>query len=185
MNRNQTEFSEYWDRVANAAFYKVIEITENKNFTDKILDRQRAELSGWIKKEIDRTFFEAKMRPETTVWMENLKKEYPDVADRFEKYIKNVEIVSKGDENLLVIAAGGASALTGAALRKKKPGASALLMLTGAAAAGSRIVSGLSVDTGTLQKEVKKQFEVWRTALLDILAACDDGDFDQDENEQD
>lgn len=184
MNRNQIEFSEYWDKVANTAFYKVVKITEGATFADRILDNQRNELSACIKEEISKTFFDAKMRPKATVWLENLRKDFPNEAGRFEKRIKGCEITSKGYENILTIAAGGASALTGAAIGKKNSLASTLLIIGGVAAAGYKLASGLNVDAQALQKEVKKQFEVWKASLLSILANCnDDADATQNEDE--
>ena len=136
-----------------------------------------------IREEINRTFFDTKMRPKATVWVENLKKDHPEEANRFEEYIKNCEISSKGYENILSIAAGGTAAVAGAAIRKKHSLVSTLLVLSGVAVAGGRIASGLSVDTNTLQKEVKKQFEIWKTSLLNILETCNDADSIQDEDE--
>ena len=52
--------------------------------------------------------------------------------------------------------------------------AATLLLLSGVAVAGCTIASELSVDTATLQEEVKKQFEAWKASLLNILATCDD-----------
>ncbi len=184
MNNNQIEFSNYWDTVASSAFYKVVKITESSSFADKILDNQRNELSMCIKEEINRTFFNTKMRPKATVWLEELKKAYPDAANKFEKCLQNCEITSKGYENILTIAAGGTAAIAGAAIAKKSTIASTLLILGGVAAAGYKIASGLSVDTDTLQKEVKKQFEVWKTSMLNILATCDDVDPAEDNDEQ-
>ena len=119
MNRIQIEFSEYWDKVTNTAFYKVVKITESATFADKILDNQRNELSESIKEEISKTFFDVKMRPKATVWLENLRKDFPIEASRLEKHIKGCEITSKGYENILTIVAGGTAALTGAAIGKK------------------------------------------------------------------
>lgn len=189
VNRNQIEFSEYWDKVSAAAFYKVVKITENASFADKILDKQRDELSACIRDEINRNFYDTKMRPKATVWLENLRKDFPNEASRFERYIKGCEITSKGYENILAIAAGGTAALTGAAIgtknaRKKNALASTLLIIGGVAAAGYKIASGLNVDAQALQKEVKKQFETWKASLLSILASCnDDADSTQSDDE--
>lgn len=174
MNRNQMEFSKYWDKVMNTAFYKVVKITENSGFADKILDNQHGEISECIKKEINRTFFDTKMYPSATVWLEDLKRTFPKEANKFESYIRNCEMTSKGYENIVTIAAGGTAALTGAAIGKKNNLASMLLILGGVAISGYKIASGLNVDVQALQKEVKKQFEVWKTSLLDILANCND-----------
>lgn len=176
MNRKQIEFSKYWDKVMNTAFYKVVKITENSSFADKILDNQRGEISECIKKEINRTFFDTKMYPSATVWLEDLKRTFPKEANKFESFVRNCEITSKGYENIVTIAAGGAAALTGTAIRKKKKNVlvSTLFILGGVATSGYKIASGLNVDAQVLQKEVKKQFEVWKTSLLDILANCND-----------
>ncbi len=184
MNSTQMEFLSYWDTISNATFYRVVRITNNSNFSSKILDNQRKEISTYINKEIARTFFDTKMRPKATVWMEELKKNYPDEANKLEKFLQNCEITSKGYENILTIAAGGTAAIAGAAVAKKNTIASTLLILGGVAAAGYKIASGLSVDTGTLQKEVKKQFEAWKTSMLNILATCDDVDPAEDNDEQ-
>ena len=92
MNRNQIEFSEYWDKIENTVFYKVIQITESPSFADKIVDNQRKKLSEYIRKEINRTFFDIKMRPKATVWFEGLKKMFPKEANKFEIYVRNCEI---------------------------------------------------------------------------------------------
>lgn len=184
MNNNQIEFSYYWDTVANAVFYKVVKITESPSFADKILDNQRNKLSMCIKEEINRIFFNTKMRPKATVWLEKLKKAYPNEADKLENFLQNCEITSKGYENILTIAAGGTASIVGAAIAKKNIFASTFLILGGAAAAGYKVASGLSVDTATLQKEVKKQCEAWRTSMLNILAACDDVDSAENNDEQ-
>lgn len=184
MNRNQTEFSQYWDKIANTAFYKVVKIAENANFFDKILDNQRDELSRCIKDEISKTFFDSKKRPHATVWLEELRRDYPEKAAKFEKCLRSCEISSKGSENILTIAAGGTAAVTGAAIGKKHSVASALLLLSGVAVAGCKIAAGLSVDTDLLQKEVKAQFESWKLILLKILATCNDIDSSNGENEQ-
>lgn len=181
MNRNQIEFSEHWDKVSVAAFYKVVKITENASFADKILDNQRNELSACIKEEISKTFYDTKMRPTATVWLENLRKDFPNEASRFEKYLKGCEISSKGYENILTIAAGSTAALTGVAIGKKNSLTSTLLIIGGIAAAGYKIASGLNVDAQALQKEVKKQFEAWKASLLSILASCND-DVDSTQN---
>ena len=174
MNRNQIEFSEYWDKIENTVFYKVIQITESPSFADKIVDNQRKKLSEYIRKEINRTFFDMKMRPKATVWFEGLKKMFPKEANKFEIYVRNCEITSKGYENIVTIAAGGAAALTGTAIGKKNVLVSTLLILGGVATSGYKIVSELNVDAQALQKEVKRQFEIWKTSLLDILANCND-----------
>ena len=184
MNRNQIEFSEYWDKIENTVFYKVIQITENTSFADKIIDNQRKNLSGYIRKEINRTFFDKKMRPKATVWFENLKKAFPNEAGKFESYVRNCEITSKGYENIVTIAAGGTAALTGTAIGKKNVLVSTLLILGGVAASGYKIASELNVDAQALQKEIKKQFEIWKTSLLDILMDCnDDAESIQSEDE--
>lgn len=174
MNRNQMEFSEYWDKIENTVFYKVVQITENTSFADKIIDNQRKNLSEYIRKEINRTFFDTKMRPKATVWFEGLKKMFPNEAYKFENYIKNCKITSKGHENVVAIAAGGVAALTGAAIGKKNALVSTLLMLGGTATSGYKLASGLSVDAQALQKEIRKHFKMWKTSLLDILATCND-----------
>lgn len=174
MNQNQIAFAEYWGTVASAVFYKTPRITQNANFADKILDHQRSELSMCIKEEINRTFFHTKMRPPATVWLEELKKTYPLEASRLEGYMKNCAVSSRGHESLLTIAVGGTAAVAGATMRKKHPAAATLLLLSGVAVAGCTIASELSVDTATLQEEVKKQFEAWKASLLNILATCDD-----------
>lgn len=184
MNQNQTDFLKYWDRTANNVFYKVIKITDEAGVTDKILDNQRKELSRCIKNEINRVFFDFKLRPEAAVWFENLKKEFPKEAKEWEEKVKECEITSKGLENIITMAAGGTSALTGIALRKKKILPSALLILGGIAVTGHKLISGLSIDTQVLQKEVRNQFEVWKAPLLEILESCEDTGFAQDEDEQ-
>lgn len=184
MNQNQTDFLKYWDRTANNVFYKVIKITEEAGITDKILDNQRKELSWCIKNEINRVFFDFKLRPEATVWFENLKKEFPKEAKQWEEKVKECEITSKGLENIITMAMGGSSALTGIALGKRKMLFSALLFLGGIAITGNKLISGLSVDTQVLQKEVRKQFELWKAPLLEILESCEDVGFAKDEDEE-
>lgn len=176
MNHIQIEFSNYWDKIANTVFYKAAIITENSGFADKILDNQRNELSTCIKEEINKTFFDAKMRPKATVWLENLGNVYPEETARFEKLIRNCELTSKGYENILTIAAGGTVVAAGAMIGKRNHFASAILVLGGVAVSGCKIISCLNDDTDTLQGEVKKQFEIWRTFLLNILATCYDVD---------
>lgn len=174
MNIYQAEFSEYWDKVANNAFYKVVKITENKGFVDKILDNQRNELSMCIREEISRNFFDSRLRPKPTVWLDNLKKDYPAEANEVENYLKNCEISSKLYENIITIATGGTTTVTGVAIRKKYPRVAKLLVLSGLVLTGYRLVSCLKVDTDVLQEEVKKQFEVWKTSMLNILSNCID-----------
>lgn len=176
MNQYQTEFSQYWDKISNTAFYKVVKITENPHFKDLILDSQREKLSDCVRNEIERTFFDSQLRPESTVWMENLKKAYPDEGNRLEEAMKACQISSKGYENILTIAAGGTAAVAGVVIGKRSPLLSALMILGGVAAAGYKLASGLSVDTQTLQKEVRKQFDQWKLSLLNILSTCDDAE---------
>ena len=176
MNTNQQAFSKFWGKVSNTIFYKVVKITENTGFTDIIFDRQREELSSCIKNEINRTFFDHELRPESTVWFENLKKSYPKEAALFENYVKNCKITSKCYENIITIAAGGAATLTGAAIRRQNPLVSGILVLAGIAASGFKIASALSIDTQVLQQEVKKQFDLWEKSLSNLLQTCDEYD---------
>ena len=176
MNSYQMEFSEFWEKVANTLFYKVVKITEKSNFSDMILDNQRKKVSSCIQDEIKRTFFDSELRPRATVWLEDLQKSFPDEAERLKKSLKSCEISSKGYENIITIAAGGTTAIAGAAIAKKNPIVSSLMILGGVVAAGYKLASGLSVDTEVLQKEVKKQFEVWKAPMMNILASCNDAD---------
>ena len=174
MNDNQKAFSDFWEQIAGSVFYKVITITEQSDFIDKVLDKQRIELSECIKNEINKKFFDYKLRPDATVWLEDLQKSFPDVATKFTKSLKECEIASKSYESIIAIAAGGTVALTGAAIGKKSPLLSTLLILGGVGVAGYKIASGLTIDTQLLQNEVKKQFSLWKESLLKILERCGD-----------